>query len=149
MPDPTPTTNTAHLTAGTEFKIGSTTIPGCFSTPEFIFDPEMVDTSTFDDGEYASQIPGLQKPNTLDFEFRNYGTNYTAAKATVRTPGTTYTVTFPSGTTVTITGQHVLGPSAAGVNNPENFKIKITATDIDTEVASNSSSSSGSGSTGG
>lgn len=149
MPDPTPTTNQAHLTAGTKFKINGTHIPGCFSTPDFIFDPEMIDTSTFDDEEYASQIPGLQKPNSLDFDFMNYGTNYTAAAASVRTAGTTYSVEFPSGTTVTITGQHVIGPSSNGVNNAEKFKIKITATNINTTVDSSSSSSSGSSGSGG
>lgn len=139
-----PTTNQAHLTAGIAFKIGGTKIDGCYSTPDFIFDPEMVDASSFDDTEYASQVPGLQKPNGLDFEFRNYGTNYATALATVRTAGTTYTVEYPSGRTVTITGQHVMGPSSAGVNDVENFKIKITATNIDTSGGA-SSNSSGSG----
>lgn len=139
MPDPTPSVNTAHLTAGIQFKISGTKIDGCCATPDFIFDPEMVDAMTFDDVDFASQIPGLQKPNSLDFEFVNYGTNYAAAVASVRTAGTTYTVVYPSGRTVTITGQHVMGPLACRPNEAEKFKIKITATNIDTGGGSQSS----------
>lgn len=130
MADPTPTTNQAHLTAGITFSIGGSKIDGCYSTPDFIFDPEMVGASSFDDTEYASQVPGLQKPNALEFEFRNYGNNYDTAKTSARTAGTTYTVSFPSGKSVSITGQHIIGPAAASVNDVENFKIKIVATNI-------------------
>lgn len=132
MPDDntTTTTNTATLTAGITFEIGSTTIDGCMSTPDFIFSREKVDVTTFDDDTYKAYIGGLQDTNELNFDFIDYGTNYTAANTGTQTPGTTYTVTFPSSHTITITGDHVVGPLAAAPNEPLKFRVSITATDI-------------------
>ena len=127
MPDPTPT---AHLTAGIEFKIGGSKIDACFSTPDFITEPERVDVTSFDDATYKAYIAGLQDLNSLNFDFINLGTNYTAATTTAGTANTTYTVTFPSGMTVTITGEHRVGPLAASVNEAEKFRIAVTAKTI-------------------
>jgi hypothetical protein len=127
MPDPTPT---AHLTAGIEFKIGGNTIAACFSTPDFITEPERVDVTSFDDTTYKAYIAGLQDLNSLNFDFINLGTNYTAAVASASTANTSYTVTFPSGMTVTISGEHRVGPLAASVNEAEKFRIAITAKTI-------------------
>lgn len=127
MPDPTPT---AHLTAGISFKIGGTAIAACYSTPDFITEPERVDVTTFDDPTYKAYIAGLQDLNSLNFDFINLGTNYTAAVSSAGTANTTYTVTFPSGMTVSITGEHRVGPLAASVNEAEKFRIAITAKTI-------------------
>lgn len=129
MPDPTPTA-TAHLTAGITFAIGSTTIAGCFSTPDFITEPERVDVTSFDDTTYKAYIAGLQDLNSLNFDFINLTTNYSAAVSGAGTANTTYTVTFPSGMTVTITGEHRCGPLSASVNEAEKFRIAITAKTI-------------------
>ena len=129
MPDPTPTA-TAHLTAGITFAIGSTTIAGCFSTPDFITEPERVDVTSFDDTTYKAYIAGLQDLNSLNFDFINRTTNYSSAVSSAGTANTTYTVTFPSGMTVTITGEHRVGPLAASVNEAEKFRIAITAKTI-------------------
>lgn len=129
MPDPTPTA-TAHLTAGITFAIGSTTIAGCYSTPDFITEPERVDVTSFDDSTYKAYIAGLQDLNSLNFDFINLTTNYSSAVSSASTANTTYTVTFPSGMTVTITGEHRVGPLAASVNEAEKFRIAITAKTI-------------------
>lgn len=125
-----PTTATPHLTAGITFAIGETTIAGCYSTPDFITDPERVDVTTFDDPIYKSYIAGLQDLNTLNFDFINNNTNYSSAVSSAGTANTTYTVTFPSGMVVTITGEHRAGPLAASVNDAEKFRIAVTAKTI-------------------
>lgn len=129
MPDPTPTA-TAHLTAGISFKIGGSAIAACYSTPDFITEPERVDVTSFDDTTYKAYIAGLQDLNSLNFDFINLGTNYTAAVSSASTANTTYTVTFPSGMTVSITGEHRVGPLSASVNEAEKFRIAITAKTI-------------------
>ncbi len=125
-----PTTATPHLTAGITFAIGSTTIAGCYSTPDFITDPERVDVTTFDDTTYKAYIAGLQDLNTLNFDFISNNTNYSSAVSSAGTANTTYTVTFPSGMVVTITGEHRVGPLAASVNEAEKFRIAVTAKTI-------------------
>lgn len=127
MADPTPT---AHLTAGITFAIGSTTIAGCYSTPDFITEPERVDVTSFDDTTYKAYIAGLQDLNSLNFDFINLTTNYSSAVSSAGTANTTYTVHFPSNMTVTITGEHRVGPLAASVNEAEKFRIAITAKTI-------------------
>ena len=125
-----PDTGTAHLTAGITFKIGSNTIAGCYSTPDFITEPERVDVTTFDDPTYKAYIAGLQDLNSLNFDFINLGTNYSSAVSSAGTANTSYEVAFPSGMKVTITGEHRCGPLAAAVNEAEKFRIAITAKTI-------------------
>lgn len=125
--DPAPA---AHLTAGITFAIGASTVAGCFSTPDFITEPERVDVTTFDDSTYKAYIAGLQDLNSLNFDFINLGTNYSSAVSSAGTANTTYTVTFPSGMTVTITGEHRCGPLSASVNDAEKFRIAVTAKTI-------------------
>ena len=123
--------NTAEiLTAGITFKIGETKIDSCFSTPDMGSEPEKVDVTSFDDTEFKHYIEGLQDVQTLNFDFYNKTTNYNAAKTGQGTAGTTYTVTYPSGVTYTITGSHRVFMLSAAPNEPEKFRIVITVSNI-------------------
>ena len=125
-----PGNTTEILTAGIEFKIGDTKIDACYSTPDMGSEPERVDVTSFDDTEFKRYIEGLQDVQSLNFDFYNKTTNYTAAKTNQGTAGTTYTVTYPSGVTYTITGSHRVFMLSASTNDAEKFRIAITVSSI-------------------
>lgn len=133
MPDTSTTATTGQpmLTAGIVFKIGDTVIPNLLSTPDMLFSREKVDVTTFDNKKRKAYIGGLEDTDELNFDFIDIGTNYTAALQNQRTPGTKYTVTYPDGTVITITGDHATGKLSASQNDALKFRVAITATDID------------------
>lgn len=121
-----------YSTAGTTFKIGSETISGMISTPDFGTTPAKIKVTTFDDTEYERYIAGLMDVTDLNFDFYDNGTNFQAAKSaeeTAKAGNTEYVVTFAGGT-VTLTGSHKAFYLGAGVGEAMKFRIAVTAKTI-------------------
>ena len=112
--------------AGIEFSIGSTKIPGCISTPDFGGEPDKIDVSSFDNKTTKSYIPGLMDVQTLNFDFYDNTTNFNTAKSSENAASNTYSTKFPDGCTVSVTGTHKVYKLAANVGEAIKFRIAVT-----------------------
>lgn len=132
-----PTTEVFH-TKGIQFKIGSTAITRCYSTPDMGSDPEQVDVTSFDDTTNKHYISGLQDVQKMNFDFWNEKDNFNAAVTAEPAAGSTatYTITYPSGLVYTITGSHQTFQLASGINEGEKFRIAISVASITRTPAS-------------
>lgn len=129
MPEPT---TDVFSTAGLSFKIGSTAISNCYSTPDMGSDPEQIDVTSFDDTVNKHYIPGLQDVQKLNFDFYNKQSNFNAAVTAEPSAGATatYTITYPSGLVYTITGSHKTYALATAPNEAEKFRISVSVATI-------------------
>ena len=124
-------------TAGIVVKIGSTPIPGCYSTPDMGSEPGKIDVTSFDDKTHKRYIPDLIDTSTLNFDFISNGSNYTTAKALESTDGNTQvSVTYPDGDTVSLKGSVAVYKLAASVSSPIKFRVAVTVSEFDTTPAS-------------
>ena len=126
-----------YHTKGLTFSItpsggSATTITRCYSTPDMGADPAQIDVTSFDDTTNKHYIDGLQDVQKMNFDFYNEKTNFNAAVTAEPAAGSTatYTVTYPSGLVYTITGRHQTYQLAAGVDEPEKFRISISVGSI-------------------
>ena len=124
-------------TAGIVVKIGSTAIPGCYSTPDMGAEPGKIDVTSFDDKTHKRYIPDLIDTSNLNFDFYSNGSNYTTAKGLESTDGNTaISVSYPDGDTVTIKGSVAVYKLAAAVGAPIKFRVAVTASEFGTSASS-------------
>ncbi len=110
------------LSAKTSLKIGSQAINGCFSTPDMGAEPSKVDVSSFDTEEYKEYIAGLSDPPTMNFDFYDQTTNFTAAQA-LDGKVNTCELTYPDGSGYSWSGTHRTFKLAASVDDTIKFRV--------------------------
>lgn len=122
----------AKSTAGIVVTIGSTAIPGCFSTPDMGAEPGKIDVTSFDDKKYKRYIPDLIDTSTLNFDFYSNGSNYTTAKGLESKDGNTQvSVAYPDGDTISLKGSVVVYKLAANVGEAVKFRVAVTVSEFD------------------
>lgn len=121
----------AKSTAGIVVTIGSTVIPGCFSTPDMGAEPGKIDVTSFDDKKYKRYIPDLIDTSALPFDFYSNGTNYTTAKNLESTDGNTLvSVAYPDGDTISLKGSVAVYKLAASVGEAVKFRVAVTVSEF-------------------
>ena len=126
-----------YLSAGTTFKIGSTAITGCYSTPDFGSEPGKIDVTSFDDTKYKRYIQGLIDAPSLNFDFYKQENNFESASSAESETETTYTLDFPDGSGYTFKGQHRTYMLATKPEEPLKFRVSVT---VSGEITTKSSS---------
>lgn len=116
------------LSAGIEFKINSTKIPGCKATPAMGSTPSKKDITSFDNKKMKTFVNGLMELGDLNFEFwsQSDAANEKAARQTAGTSGTNYEIVWPDGTTDSWTGTHQVYKNAASPDEPLSFVIAVS-----------------------
>ncbi len=116
-----------------KFTIGGTAIAGCYGTPDMGSEPAKIDVTSFDDTEYKNYIEGLMDTQSLNFDFFDQTSNFSAAHVK---DGQVcqYQLTFPDNSGYSWSGTHRTFKLAASVGDAVKFRIactpngKITAT---------------------